>query len=102
MMSIRRGRPRAGRRKAPTVWSRDTVEAIDTCGNIRMDSEDKYVGPERRESPRYKVSLRARWGGGEWAGRHGTVTNLSADGCFVVADDPVVEGETGAGAGRVV
>jgi hypothetical protein len=58
-----------------------------------MDSESTYAGPERRESPRYKVSLRARWGGGEWAGRQGTVTDLSADGCFVVADDAVVEGE---------
>ena len=58
-----------------------------------MEPETTYDGPERRESPRYKVSLRARWGGGEWAGRRGTVTNLSADGCFVMADDPVAEGE---------
>ena len=58
-----------------------------------MEPEKTYSGPERRESPRYQVSLRARWGGGEWAGRGGTVTNLSAEGCFVTADDPVVEGE---------
>ena len=57
-----------------------------------MEPEDTYSGPERRESPRYQVSLRARWGG-EWAERRGTVTNLSTDGCFVLADDPVAEGE---------
>jgi hypothetical protein len=58
-----------------------------------MESETTYTGPERRESPRYKVSLRARWGGGEWAGREGTVTDLSADGCFVVAEGAVAGGE---------
>jgi len=58
-----------------------------------MEPETTYTGPERRESPRYKVSLRARWGGGEWAGREGTVTDLSADGCFVMAEDVVAEGE---------
>ncbi|HEX7955915.1 MAG TPA: PilZ domain-containing protein [Pyrinomonadaceae bacterium] len=58
-----------------------------------MEPEDTYGGPERRESPRYRVNLRARWGGGEWAGRGGTVTNLSAEGCFVTAEDPVAEGE---------
>lgn len=58
-----------------------------------MEPENKYGGPERRESPRYTVSLRARWGGGEWAGGQGTVTNLSAEGCFVVAGGPVAEGE---------
>jgi len=52
-----------------------------------------YDGPERRESPRYRVSLRARWGGEQWDGREGTVVNLSADGCFVVTDDAVAEGE---------
>ncbi|HEX8291358.1 MAG TPA: PilZ domain-containing protein [Pyrinomonadaceae bacterium] len=58
-----------------------------------MKPETTYGGPERRESPRYKVSLRARWGGGEWAGREGTVTNLSADGCFVMTGDRAAEGE---------
>jgi hypothetical protein len=58
-----------------------------------MEEETNYTGPERRESPRYRVSLRARWGGGDWAGREGTVTNLSADGCFVMAEDTVAEGE---------
>ncbi len=58
-----------------------------------MEPENKYAGPERRESPRYKVSLRARWGGGEWAGLGGTVTDLSADGCFVMAEGEVAEGE---------
>jgi hypothetical protein len=58
-----------------------------------MEPEMTYTGIERRESPRYKVSLRARWGGGEWAGREGTVTDLSADGCFVVTEDAVAEGE---------
>lgn len=58
-----------------------------------MEPETTYAGPERRESPRYKVSLRARWGGGEWAGREGTVTNLSADGCFVVTEDAAAAGE---------
>ena len=58
-----------------------------------MKPENTYKGPERRESPRYRVSLRARWGGGEWAGREGTVTNLSADGCFVTTDGAVAEGE---------
>lgn len=54
---------------------------------------ENYTGPERRESPHYQDSQRARWGGGEWAGRPGTVTNLSADGCFVIAEDSVAEGE---------
>ncbi|HEX8117146.1 MAG TPA: PilZ domain-containing protein [Pyrinomonadaceae bacterium] len=58
-----------------------------------MESDSSYSGPERREAPRYKVSLRARWGGGEWAGREGTVTNLSADGCFVMTEGEVTEGE---------
>lgn len=58
-----------------------------------MEPETTYAGPERRESPRYKVSLRARWGGGEWAGRDGVVTDLSADGCYVVTDGDVTEGE---------
>lgn len=58
-----------------------------------MESESNYTGPERRESPRYRVSLRARWGGGEWAGREGTVTDLSAEGCFVMAEGEVTEGE---------
>lgn len=58
-----------------------------------MEPDTPYAGPERRESPRYKVSLRARWGGGEWAGREGTVTNLSADGCFVMTEGAVAEGE---------
>ena len=61
--------------------------------NTVMESETTYKGPERRESPRYTVSLRARWGGDEWAGREGTVSNLSADGCFVLAGDVVAEGE---------
>ena len=59
----------------------------------KMEPETGYTGPERRESPRYKVSLRARWGGREWAGREGTVTNLSADGCFVMTEDAAAEGE---------
>jgi hypothetical protein len=58
-----------------------------------MEPDSSYSGPERRESPRYKVSLRARWGGGEWAGREGTVTNLSADGCFVMTEGVVALGE---------
>ena len=58
-----------------------------------MEKDTSYTGPERRESPRYKVSLRARWGGGEWAGREGVVTNLSAEGCFVMAEGAVAEGE---------
>ena len=58
-----------------------------------MKPDDTYSGPERRESPRYNVSLRARWGGGEWTGREGVVTNLSAEGCFVMAEDAFAEGE---------
>jgi hypothetical protein len=58
-----------------------------------MEPETTYTGRERRESPRYKISLRARWGGGEWAGREGMVTNLSADGCFVMTEGKVTEGE---------
>ena len=58
-----------------------------------MEPDTSYAGPERRESPRYKVSLRARWGGGEWGGREGTVTDLSADGCFVATEGAVAEGE---------
>jgi hypothetical protein len=58
-----------------------------------MKPDSSYTGPERRESPRYKVSLHARWGGGEWAGREGTVTSLSADGCFVMTEGLVAEGE---------
>ena len=58
-----------------------------------MEQETNYTGPERRESPRYRVSLRARWGGGDWAGREGMLTNLSADGCFVMAEDAVAWGE---------
>lgn len=58
-----------------------------------MDTKNSYGGPERRESTRHRVSLRARWGGGEWAGREGTVVNLSAEGCYVMADYTVAEGE---------
>lgn len=58
-----------------------------------MEQRTTYTGPERRESPRYKVSLRARWGGGEWAGREGTVTDLSADGCYVTAESAVAVGD---------
>ncbi len=58
-----------------------------------MEPESTYAGTERREQPRYRVSLRARWGGGEWAGREGTVTDLSADGCFVTTEGAVAEGE---------
>lgn len=58
-----------------------------------MGTETTYGGTERRESPRHRVSLRARWGGGEWAGREGTVVNLSADGCYVEANDTIAEGE---------
>ncbi len=58
-----------------------------------MEPESTYTGPERRESPRFRVSLRARWGGGEWAGLEGTVTDLSADGCFVTAEGAVDVGE---------
>ncbi|MFL6253593.1 MAG: PilZ domain-containing protein, partial [Pyrinomonadaceae bacterium] len=31
--------------------------------------------------------------GGEWAGREGVVTSLSADGCFVMSEGAVAEGE---------
>jgi hypothetical protein len=55
--------------------------------------DEGYGGPERRASPRYKVNFHARWEGGEWAGREGMVSDLSADGCFVLADDIVAEGE---------
>lgn len=65
-----------------------------------MEPEDTYTGPERRESPRDRVSLRARWGGGEWAGREGTVTNLSADGCFVTTEGAVAVPRTPAGRGQ--
>lgn len=58
-----------------------------------MGQEETYSGPERRESPRYRVSLRARWGGGEWAGRGGMVTNLSADGCYVTTEGAVAVGD---------
>jgi hypothetical protein len=58
-----------------------------------MGHNETYTGPERRESPRYKVSLRARWGGGEWAWREGMVTNLSAEGCYVTTDGAVEVGE---------
>lgn len=58
-----------------------------------MEPETTYDGPDRRESPRYRVRLRARWGGGEWSGREGTVVNLSADGCYVMAGETVAEGE---------
>lgn len=58
-----------------------------------MGHDETYRGPERRESPRYKVSLRSRWGGGEWAWREGAVTNLSDDGCYVTTDGAVAAGE---------
>lgn len=58
-----------------------------------MDKEKSYGGPERREFTRHRVSLRARWDGDEWAGREGTVVNLSAEGCYVMADYTVPEGE---------
>lgn len=58
-----------------------------------MNSGGAYAGPERRESPRYRVSLCARWGGGEWAGREGTVMNVGADGCYVTAESAVAVGD---------
>jgi len=58
-----------------------------------MDAEGSYSGPERRDSPRYKVDFFARWKGGEWKAREGTITNLGAGGCFVLTKDLVAEGE---------
>ncbi len=58
-----------------------------------MSAEGSYGGPERRAAPRYKVNFHARWGGEEWGGREATVGDLSADGCFVLTDDMVAEGE---------
>ena len=58
-----------------------------------MSAEGPYGGEERRASPRYKVNFHARWGGGDWAGREGTVGDLSADGCFILTDDLLDEGE---------
>jgi PilZ domain len=58
-----------------------------------MSAEGPYGGQERRASPRYKVSLHARWGGGEWAGREAAVGELSADGCFILTDQVVGVGE---------
>lgn len=58
-----------------------------------MNSGRAYTGPERRESPRYKVNFRARWAGGEREGREGTINELSSGGCFVLTDDVVEEGQ---------
>jgi hypothetical protein len=58
-----------------------------------MNSGGAYTGPERRESPRYKVNFYARWGGGEWEERAGTINELSSGGCFVLTDDAVEEGQ---------
>jgi PilZ domain len=58
-----------------------------------MNSGGAYVGPERRESPRYKVNFYARWGSGEWEERAGTIGDLSSGGCFVLTDDAVEEGQ---------
>jgi hypothetical protein len=51
------------------------------------------MGTERRESPRYKVNFSARWGGGEWQERKGTINELSSGGCFILTDDAVEEGQ---------
>lgn len=58
-----------------------------------MNSGRAYTGPERRESPRYKVNFSARWGGEEWEGREGTIGDLSSGGCFVLTEDAVGEGQ---------
>jgi hypothetical protein len=58
-----------------------------------MNSGSAYAGPERRESPRYKVNFSARWGGGEWEEREGTIGDLSSGGCFILTDDLVEEGQ---------
>ena len=48
------------------------------------------MGVERREFERYRVNLRVRWQG-RHAAREGTVTDLSIVGCFILADDLLVE-----------
>ena len=55
-----------------------------------MAPEGVYSGMERREVERYKVNLRARWQGRR-AARDGMVTDISTAGCFVLADDLLVE-----------
>jgi hypothetical protein len=62
-------------------------------GGVRvgaMAPEGVYSGMERREVERYKVNLRARWQGRR-AARDGMVTDISTAGCFVLADDLLVE-----------
>lgn len=58
-----------------------------------MNSDAPYAGPDRRASQRRAVEVPARW---EVAGRgwsDATVTDLSADGCFVLADEAAGEGD---------
>ena len=50
-----------------------------------MESTAHQAGRDKRGAPRYRVDFRARWEGASGAGE-GTVTDLSATGCFVLAD----------------
>ena len=50
-----------------------------------MDPAARPSGRDKRGAPRYRVDFRARWEGASGAGE-GTVTDLSATGCFVLAD----------------
>ena len=50
-----------------------------------MESGAHQSGRDRRGAPRYRVDFRARWEGASGAGE-GTVTDLSATGCFVLTD----------------
>lgn len=75
------------------LLSPSCMEDLANAYGASIEPETTYTGPERRESPRYRVNLRTRWGGGEWAGREGTVTNLSAEGCYVMTEEEVTEGE---------
>jgi hypothetical protein len=57
-----------------------------------MNTGGRYDGPERRETPRYKVNFQVRWGREEREPTEGVITDLSSGGCFIVADDLVEEG----------
>jgi hypothetical protein len=59
---------------------------------VLMNTGERYDGPERRETPRYKVNFQARWGMEEREPSEGVITDLSVGGCFIVSDDVVEDG----------
>ena len=57
-----------------------------------MSAQDRRSGQERRETNRFSVELDVEWEG--TSGRvHGTMSDVSHDGCFVLSSGDVSDGD---------